>query len=58
MTQKVSENNRVKKEYSARGQRSQRMLNFRCDLDNWEKLQTKPNKGRFINEALRKALSE
>ena len=53
MTKKKSEEERVKKEYSARGQRSQRMVNFRCDFENWEKLQTKPNKGRFINEAIR-----
>lgn len=53
MTQKLKEEERVRKEYSQRGQRSQKMVNFRCDLDNYEKLQKQPNKGRFINEAIR-----
>lgn len=58
MTQKVKEDERIKKEYAKRGERSQKMLNFRCDLDNWEGLQQQPNKGRFINEAIRRALNE
>lgn len=32
---------------------SQKMINFRCDLDNVEKLNRVPNKGRYINEAIR-----
>lgn len=53
MTQKVSEDARMRKEYAPRGKRGQKMFNFRCDLDNWEKLQRQPNKGRFINDAIR-----
>lgn len=53
MTQKVNDESRVRKAYSARGTRAQKMLNFRCDLDNWEKLSQQPNKGRYINEAIR-----
>ena len=53
MTKKKSEEERERKEYSPRGERSQRMFNFRCDLDNWEKIQRQPNKGRFVNDAIR-----
>lgn len=53
MTKKIDDNERVRKAYSPRGQRGQRMFNFRCDLDNWERLQKQPNKGRFVNDAIR-----
>lgn len=53
MTKKIDENDRVRKAYAARGERGQKMVNFRCDLDNIEKLSRQPNKGRFINEAIR-----
>lgn len=53
MTKKMEDEQRVRKAYSPRGQRGQRMFNFRCDLDNWEKLESQPNKGRFVNEAIR-----
>lgn len=53
MTKKIDENDRVRKAYAARGEREQKMVNFRCDLDNIEKLNRQPNKGRFINEAIR-----
>jgi len=49
-------NERVKKEYAKKGERSQKHFSFRIDLDNLERLQTYPNKGRFINEAIRKAI--
>lgn len=53
MTKKVNDEERVRKPYSPNGQRGQKMINFRCDLDNVEKLAGQPNKGRFINEAIR-----
>lgn len=53
MTKKIEDSERVRKAYSPRGVRGQRMFNFRCDLDNWERLQQQPNKGRFINDAIR-----
>lgn len=53
MTKKIDENDRVRKAYAARGAREQKMVNFRCDLDNIEKLSRQPNKGRFINDAIR-----
>lgn len=53
MTKKIDENERIRKEYAPRGQRTQKMFNFRCDLDNWEKLCQQPNKGKFINDAIR-----
>ena len=54
MTKKLDEETRVRKEYSPRGQRGQKMLNFRCDLENYEYLQAKPNKGRYLNEIIKK----
>lgn len=53
MTKKIDENDRVRKAYAARGEREQKMVNFRCDLENIEKLNRQPNKGRFINDAIR-----
>lgn len=53
MTKKVNDQERVRKPYSPNGQRGQKMINFRCDLDNLEKLAGQANKGRFINEAIR-----
>lgn len=52
MTKQNEEQNRVRKEYAPRGQRGQRMLNFRCDLENYEYLQAKPNKGRYLNQII------
>ena len=42
---------RVRKEYQ-HGQTTQKMMTFRCDNDNLEWLQSKPNKGRYINELI------
>ena len=53
MTKKIDKNDRVRNAYAARGERGQKMVNFRCDLDNIEKLIHQPNKGRFINDAIR-----
>lgn len=55
MTKKVEDNERIRKEYAPRGQRGQKMVNFRCDLDNYVWLQQQPNKGRLLNELIGKA---
>lgn len=46
---------RVRKEYSVDGTRGQKMMAFRLDLENIEYLNTKPNKGRFINNLIAEA---
>ena len=53
MTKKLEEAERVRKAYAPRGSRGQKMFNFRLDLDLWEQLQHVPNRGRFVNEAIR-----
>ena len=44
---------RQRKEYAAKGERSQKMISFRCDNDNIAWLEQKPNKGRYINDLIR-----
>lgn len=46
------EKQRLRKERK-KGVISQKMINFRCDNDNVEILNRVPNKGRYINEAIR-----
>lgn len=49
MTKRLEADQRQKKEYSPRGERGQRMYNFRMDLPNYEWLQKQQNKGRLLN---------
>ena len=42
----------VRKQYAADGTRSQKMMTFRCDNENITWLESKPNKGRYINELI------
>lgn len=58
MTKKLTDEQRIRKVYAADGERGQKMFNFRCDLENWEWLQKQPNKGRCVNELIRKAREE
>lgn len=58
MTQKVTNDERVRKAYAPRGQRGQKMLNFRCDLENYEYLQGIPNKGRWLNDLIAQRRNE
>ena len=55
------ENEEVKKQerktYAKRGERSQKMVTFRLDLDLQDILDEQPNKGRFINDCIRQATS-
>lgn len=43
---------RLRKEYAPKGQRSQKMVTFRLDLDNEEWLSHQQNKGRYINDLI------
>ncbi len=43
---------RNRKVYAPAGQRAQKMMTLRVDLENLEWLQTKPNKGRYINDLI------
>ena len=45
---------RIKRTYAAPGQRSQKMFNFRLDLENLDWLNQQQNKGRYINELISK----
>ena len=49
MTKKMTEEERVRKAYSIRGERSQQMMTFRIDNENVDWLQQQRNKGRYIN---------
>lgn len=49
---------RVRREYAAKGSRSQKMMTFRIDYENIEYLESKVNKGRFINELLAQARAQ
>lgn len=57
----MSENEKVerarqRKAGITRGVRTQRMMSFRLDADLVEFLESKDNKGRFINDCLRAAM--
>lgn len=53
MTKAKEEAERVRKAYSPRGTRGQKMYNFRMDMENWDYLNQYPNKGRKLNEIIR-----
>ena len=55
MTKKKEESKLIRKAYSAPGSRGQKMVNFRCDLENAEWLDKQPNKGRATNQAIAEA---
>lgn len=54
MTKKKEEKGRVRKAYAADGERSQRPMSFRLDTENVEWLNQQPNKGRYINELIKR----
>ena len=43
---------RLRKEYAPKGERSQKMVTFRLDLENIDWLEQQQNKGRYINELI------
>jgi len=52
MNEENEKRERVRKAYAPRGERSQKMVTFRADLDNIEWLERQPNKGRYINNLI------
>lgn len=48
------EKNPIRKEGRTRGTITQKPMAFRCDIENIDWLQRQPNKGRYINELIRK----
>lgn len=52
MEQKKAKQAGTRRAYTADGERGQKMMSFRLDLENIEYLNTKPNKGRYINELI------
>lgn len=56
--EKPTNDERIRKAYASKGTRSQKHVSFRIDLDNLERLQEVPNKGRLINEAIRTYLEK
>lgn len=42
----------VRKQYAKNGERGQKMVTFRLDLENEEWLQQQSNKGRYINNLI------
>lgn len=56
MEEKKENAERIRKVRSANGTRSQRMMNFRIDNDIAAWLDTKPNKGRTVNDTLRRRM--
>lgn len=49
---------RVRREYAAKGSRSQKMMTFRIDLENVDFLERQVNKGRFLNDLLAQARAQ
>lgn len=43
----------IRKDGKKNGVTTQKMMSFRVDYENWEWLETKVNKGRYINELIR-----
>lgn len=52
MNKQINQTSQVRKNYAKRGSRSQKMFNFRVDLDNIHWLESQPNKGRYLNELI------
>lgn len=46
---------RQRREYAPAGERSQKMVSFRCDNENFDWLNSQPNKGRAINQLIAEA---
>lgn len=44
---------RTRRKYAKRGEKSQKLIAFRLDLENEFWLSTQPNKGRYINNLIR-----
>lgn len=53
MKQKTEENERMRKAYAKKGERSQKTMSFRLDNELAKWLSKQSNKGRYINELIR-----
>lgn len=49
---------RIRKTNIKRGQRTQKMMSFRCDNETAELLKDYPNKGRLINQLIKEYLKK
>ncbi len=52
MTKRIEDSERVRKAYAQRGQRSQQRFGFLVDLENYDWLMSRPNKGRYLNNLI------
>ena len=43
----------IRKEGRKKGKTTQKMVTFRCDLENVEYLERQPNKGRYLNNLIK-----
>lgn len=57
MAQMNEEKKQQRKKYAAAGERGQKMVSFRLDNDLAEWLDTKENKGRYINNLIRENMN-
>lgn len=58
MEQKKEEKERQRKAYAARGERSQKMMSFRVDNEVADWLNQQHNKGRYINNLIKKDMEK
>lgn len=54
MKKETEEKTRTRREYAKDGTRNQKLMTFRLDNELSEWLTSQPNKGRYINELIRK----
>lgn len=52
MKQETEPRAQARKRYARSGERSQKMVTFRLDIENAAWLSQQPNKGRYINELI------
>lgn len=52
MKEKEETKERIRRTYAKAGERSQKSITFRLDLENVEWLYQQPNKGRYINNLI------
>lgn len=55
MEKSKEQKERQRREYAPDGQRSQKMVSFRCDNENFDWLNMQLNKGRAINRLIEEA---
>lgn len=58
MAQNEEIKERMRKAYAPKGERSQKTMSFRLDKDLLSWLSQQPNKGRYINELIRRDMQQ